>query len=88
MPGSLGVFGVAFANPTDGWLVGGDGTIVATTDGGGTWTPQNTSTAERLAGVTFTDATHGWAVGDEVPFSASSPRRRQDLGRAELGRAS
>jgi photosystem II stability/assembly factor-like uncharacterized protein len=72
VPGSLGVFGVAFANPTDGWLVGGDGTIGATTDGGGTWTQQNTSTAERLTGVTFTDATHGWAVGDEGTILATT----------------
>jgi photosystem II stability/assembly factor-like uncharacterized protein len=48
------------------WAVGGDGfssTIVHTTDGGATWTPQNGGVTWPLAGVWFSDANHGVAVG-------------------------
>jgi hypothetical protein len=36
-----------------GWAVGGNGAIVATEDGGGHWTPQNSGTHNPLAGVQF-----------------------------------
>ena len=41
-----------------------DGAIVATTDGGATWTAQSPGTAAHLTDVAFSDATHGWAVGE------------------------
>jgi hypothetical protein len=43
--------------------VGGGGTILATSDGGATWTAQNSGTTIRIFSVAFTDASHGWAVG-------------------------
>ena len=55
--------GIAFANVTDGWAVGDDGTIRATTDGGTTWKAQKSGTAQHLSAVAFADATDGWAVG-------------------------
>jgi len=39
--------------------------IVATTDGGATWTPQDSPDTGELRGVWFTDKDHGLAVGDK-----------------------
>jgi hypothetical protein len=43
--------------------VGDSGTILATTNGGATWSARNSGTTERFSAVAFPDATHGWAVG-------------------------
>ena len=47
-----------------GWIVGNNGTIRATTDGGTTWLPQTSNTAAALRDVHFRDSLHGWIVGD------------------------
>ena len=64
--------GVAFTDATHGWAVGEDGTILATTDGGATWSAQSSGTSESLYDVAFTDATHGWAVGEGGTILATS----------------
>jgi len=64
--------GVAFGDPTHFWAVGSrgpfaavpSGTILASVDGGLTWTDQISPTAQTLNGVWFVSATTGWAVGD------------------------
>jgi len=55
--------GVAFADADHGWMVGDYGTVLVTSDGGTTWTRQDTGTTEHLYALDFTDALHGWAVG-------------------------
>jgi photosystem II stability/assembly factor-like uncharacterized protein len=52
---------VQFTDPEHGWLAGA-GRILATTDGGRSWTRQYSGPAQ-LDQVDFTDAAHGWAVG-------------------------
>jgi photosystem II stability/assembly factor-like uncharacterized protein len=47
-----------------GTAVGNIGTILHTTDGGATWTSQNSGTTNRLNGVFFVDGCTGTAVGD------------------------
>jgi hypothetical protein len=42
------------------------GTILATRDGGATWTPQVSGTDRGLYGVHFADPKIGWAVGDSI----------------------
>jgi photosystem II stability/assembly factor-like uncharacterized protein len=55
---------VSFVNATDGWAVGRTtGLILATTDGGATWTAQTSGTTASLYGVSFANSTDGWAVG-------------------------
>lgn len=54
--------GVAFVDATTGWVVGDNGTILKTVNGGVTWTAQTSGTSQDL-GVDFADAVHGWAVG-------------------------
>jgi photosystem II stability/assembly factor-like uncharacterized protein len=56
---------VEFADEKHGWAVGHWGIILATEDGGETWTRQrlDTSVDQPLFSVTFRDAKEGWAVG-------------------------
>jgi photosystem II stability/assembly factor-like uncharacterized protein len=55
------LWSVAFVNASRGWAVGNTGTILATTNGGGTWTAQSSGTTAQS--VAFVDASRGWAVG-------------------------
>lgn len=56
---------VHFPDPKNGWAVGIYGVIMATKDGGRTWTQQgNRTTNQTLTGVWFVDAMKGWAVGN------------------------
>jgi photosystem II stability/assembly factor-like uncharacterized protein len=54
---------VSFVNLDDGWAVGASGTILATTDGGVSWSPETSNTTVNLSGVSFVNASDGWAVG-------------------------
>ena len=45
------------------WVVGDNGSIIASTDDGQTWTAQVSNTTENLYAVSFFDANHGAAVG-------------------------
>jgi photosystem II stability/assembly factor-like uncharacterized protein len=45
------------------FAVGGNGGIWKSTDGGASWTPQTSGTAQKLNAVRFRDASNGWAVG-------------------------
>jgi photosystem II stability/assembly factor-like uncharacterized protein len=51
------------ADRLHGWIAGELGTILATTDGGQSWTKQPTGIEKTLFGIYFADAQHGWAVG-------------------------
>jgi photosystem II stability/assembly factor-like uncharacterized protein len=46
------------------WAVGGDGLILATSNGGRTWQQQRSATAAWLGSVSFADARHGWIAGE------------------------
>jgi photosystem II stability/assembly factor-like uncharacterized protein len=52
-----------FVNASTGWAVGRQGTILTTTDGGTTWTPQQSPTQRELLAVRFLNATTGIATG-------------------------
>ncbi|MFC1547268.1 YCF48-related protein [Candidatus Neomarinimicrobiota bacterium] len=55
---------ITFVNDSVGWIVGFNGTILHTTDGGDTWAPQTSGTTLDLYGVHFRNVWHGWAVGE------------------------
>jgi photosystem II stability/assembly factor-like uncharacterized protein len=60
---------VQFVAPYRGWAVGGaygDGTILATTDGGTHWDAQTYPTSGPMRGVHFVGPDDGWAVGGAV----------------------
>ncbi len=55
---------VSFSDATHGWAVGDGATILATSDGGATWTRQGwEATNTPLYGVASVDDLHAWAVG-------------------------
>lgn len=52
---------VSFANARSGWIVGQNGSVVHTTDGGFTWTLQLTGPAGQI-GVSAVDNNHAWVL--------------------------
>jgi photosystem II stability/assembly factor-like uncharacterized protein len=55
---------VSLIDASNGWAVGDGGTIIHTSDGGGTWGPQSSGVTQTLNAVHFSSDTTGWAVGD------------------------
>ena len=62
-PGDVNLYAMSYGDRDHVWIVGEFGTIMASTDGGRTWTQQHSPFESTLFGVHFTDAQHGWAVG-------------------------
>ncbi|MDI6765472.1 MAG: YCF48-related protein [Bacteroidota bacterium] len=58
------IYDIDFVNENTGWLVGNNGMIVKTTDGGESWITQTSGTSEHLFGVDFVNNLTGWAVGN------------------------
>ena len=54
---------VSFPDAAHGWAVGPQGKILATSDGGITWTTQTAPTTMDFFGVSFFNASNGWVVG-------------------------
>jgi photosystem II stability/assembly factor-like uncharacterized protein len=63
-PSGQSLYSVFFLNQKEGWIVGNVGTILHSTDGGATWTPQTSGTIAMLRDVFFTSPTNGYAVGN------------------------
>ncbi len=63
IPSTANFKALYFVNTTTGWVVGDNGSILKTTDGGSNWTPQTSGTTETLRGVFFWDSNMGWACG-------------------------
>ena len=51
--------------------MGDEGAILATDNGGKTWTTQTSGTRAWLISVYFSDASHGWAVGSSGTILAT-----------------
>lgn len=56
---------IYFVDRTIGWIVGSNGTILSTKDGGETWTQQESRTTNQLNSVHFFDEFTGWIAGDD-----------------------
>ena len=59
-----GYYGIVFPSATVGYIVGGAGSILKTTDGGSTWVAQTSPGPDSFFDVFFKSETEGWAVGD------------------------
>jgi photosystem II stability/assembly factor-like uncharacterized protein len=57
-------FGDVTANGGAAWLVGEQGTVLHSTDGGTLWSPSDLATTADLTAASFTSPTDGWVVGD------------------------
>lgn len=57
------LFGGKMINQSTGWVVGNEGLMLKTTDGGKSWKEINLKTEEPLYDVTFVDSNEGWVVG-------------------------
>jgi photosystem II stability/assembly factor-like uncharacterized protein len=57
---------IYFVNKQQGWVVGKDGIILHSTDGGITWRKQNSHTDEMLNSVYFLDENIGWVAGGSI----------------------
>lgn len=53
---------IFFLNENRGWIVGGNGVIFSTLDGGKTWAPRDRFTTDDLVQIRFTDADNGWIL--------------------------
>jgi photosystem II stability/assembly factor-like uncharacterized protein len=62
-PGDVNLYGLSYGDRDHVWAVGEFGIIMASADGGLTWTQQHAPFESTLFGVHFTDPLHGWAVG-------------------------
>jgi len=58
------LFSASFTTEDQGWTCGRWGTILHTSDGGLTWTPQESGTGSTLGDIFFINARTGWAVGN------------------------
>ncbi|GJQ32883.1 MAG: hypothetical protein HBSAPP04_17220 [Ignavibacteriaceae bacterium] len=58
-------YSIRFITTTTGWAVGTGGNVYKTTDGGGSWSKQASSTTSTLQSVDFFDENHGIAVGND-----------------------
>lgn len=59
------LFSVSFPTEMNGWACGRWGTVIHSSDGGKTWSHQQSNTEMTLSAIFFVDAHKGWAVGDE-----------------------
>ena len=64
---------MCFLDTKTGWVIGVDGTLLKTTDGGGSWVSQKLSAAPYATAifttVFFLDATQGW-LGTDISISS------------------
>ena len=63
LPQGNELFATAVVDANTAVAVGDVGTILRTTDGGATWSPQSSGTTNTLRGVSFTDANTGTEIG-------------------------
>ncbi len=63
------LYDIFFIDAERGWVVGDNGTILRTTNGGQTWTKQTSGTTTDLHQVEFVDQNNGWVLGGLPPAS-------------------
>lgn len=57
------LWAVDFIDERNGWIVGEDGTLLSSMDGGETWSPQTSNIQTHLYDICFVDSRNGWSVG-------------------------
>jgi len=65
-PTSHLLWDVCFVDENIGWIMGEQGTIMYTNDGGTTWEHQESGTMNHLTKSSFIDSNNGWILGDGI----------------------
>lgn len=71
---------VFFVDQNTGWIVGGSGMILHTTDGGLTWAKQDGRTKKALRSVYFINHNEGWIVGSGEIYRKGGELRADKTG--------
>ncbi|MBN2148933.1 MAG: hypothetical protein JW726_16210, partial [Anaerolineales bacterium] len=66
------LLGMQFLDQNTGYIVGAQGVILKTSDGGLTWTQQTSGVAVNLTALYFHDASTGWAIGESGVLLSTS----------------
>lgn len=64
---------IYFVDKDNGWIVGSNGTLLSTGDGGRTWIKRKTNTGDTFRDVYFSDAENGWVLCDRGAYGKESP---------------
>ncbi len=64
---------IYFADHDNGWVVGGNGTLLSTRDGGRTWMKEKTTTGDTFRDVYFSDRRNGWILCDRGIYGNAPP---------------
>jgi photosystem II stability/assembly factor-like uncharacterized protein len=62
LPQGNALYDICFVDSLRGWAVGGAGTVLRTTDGGGQWHTTQVPTHELLTRTSFVNPNRGWAM--------------------------
>ncbi len=78
---------VFFVNQSKGWIVGGDGVMLSTDNGGQTWVQQTKFTTDTFVQIYFTSETTGWLLCERNIYArgvnaSSYLRKTTDGGRS------
>jgi photosystem II stability/assembly factor-like uncharacterized protein len=57
------LYSADFINSNTGWVAGGSGTVIKTTNGGNRWFGQYTNNPNYIININFIDENTGWAIG-------------------------
>ena len=63
---------IYFLDAKRGWIVGSNGTLLTTTDGGATWKKAVKPSEDNLRDVFFTDENNGWLLAERDVFKLTS----------------
>jgi photosystem II stability/assembly factor-like uncharacterized protein len=72
LPNGHNLYDIVFTDAQHGWIAGGYGKILNTTDGGTTWTPRETYTTNQFGAIAFATPTTGFAAGIDGPTNNSA----------------
>jgi photosystem II stability/assembly factor-like uncharacterized protein len=60
---------ITFSSPSNGWIVGSDGTVLKTADGGMSWSQAKKFSSDNLLQAHFTDDQNGWILCERNIYS-------------------
>lgn len=65
---------IYFVDDDNGWIVGSNGTLLSTRDGGRTWQKEKTKTGDTFRDVYFADRQNGWILCERSVYRSGGAR--------------